>query len=199
MAAVRPLLSADIPAAAAVAARAFQNNPVMVAIIRRDEAERSRLLTRFNLELLAIHLRYGRCWVVCEGERVLATMLTLPSGAYPLPLRAELKLFGTSLRFGGLSTTLRFARLDAFVKQRHPSRPHHYLYMIATDPACQRRGLGSMLLGHLADEARGTEIYLETDEPQNLPFYAKNGYEVLGEALSPIGEPRFPLWFLRKL
>ncbi len=194
----RPLDREDIHAAARVTARAFRNNPAMVAILQRTEAQRQHLLEVFGRTLFSIYQKQGNCYVACDGGEICAAMMTLPWQKTPLPWTSELNIGMTSLRVGGLSTTSRFAKIDRFVKTRHPSQPHHYLYMLATDPEHQRRGYGSLLLDHLAQELNDHEIYLETDEPDNLLFYQKNGFEVLGDAPSPIGASPFPIWFLSR-
>ncbi len=198
MVTVRALEERDIAAAALVSARAFRNNSAMVGILRRDPPERERLLNGFGRTLLSIYNKHGQCWVVSDEETICAAMLTLPQGSYPLPWSSELRLGAECLVRGGLSTTARFSKMDAFVKRRHPSHPHHYVYMLATDPDHQRRGFGSMLLSHLGQAFPGIEIYLETDEPDNLPFYQSNGFDVIGEDLAPIGQPPFPIWYLHK-
>ncbi|KAJ3474130.1 hypothetical protein NLG97_g9976 [Lecanicillium saksenae] len=60
------------------------------------------------------------------------------------------------------------------------SKPHFYLKLLHTDPAHQRRGAGSMLLQHFADEAdkRGLESYLEASD-EGRPLYEKFGYETV--------------------
>lgn len=54
------------------------------------------------------------------------------------------------------------------------------LKLLHTDPAYQRRGAGSMLLQHFADEAdkRGLESYLESTD-EGRPLYEKFGYETV--------------------
>jgi len=198
MVTIRPLLPGDIPAGAHLAARAFRNNNAMVAILERSEAQREHLLSQFGRTLFSVHVKHGQCWALFEDEVIRAAMLTLGPGQYPLPWTAEARLGLTSLRLGGWSTTQRFSSIDRFVKTLHPRRPHHYLYMLATDPDHQRRGFGSRLLETLARAVGPTEIYLETDEPHNLPFYERCGYRVEGQAPSPIGAPPFPIWFLSR-
>ncbi len=198
MTTVRALSESDIPEAAQVVARSFRNNTAMVAVLERDEAERVRLLTLFALHLLPAYLTHGRCWVLCEDQNIRAVMLTLPPGRFPLPWTVDFSLTAVSLWHGGLSTTKRFIKIDGFVKAQHPERPHHYLYMLATDAGHQGRGFGSQLLTTLREHAGGTEIYLETDEERNLRFYQRNGYLIRGELPAPIGSPAFPLWFLHR-
>ena len=54
------------------------------------------------------------------------------------------------------------------------------------DPAFQSLGLGSVLLQHtLAKaDAQGLPAYLESSNPANIPFYQRNGFEVMAELRS---------------
>lgn len=194
--AVRKMVETDVVQSAQVLGRAFCDNPAMMAIIERDSEARAALLARFLQRSLPVYLRAGACWVACEGDRVRSVMLTLPPGAYPLSWVHDLEMGWFALLNGGLSTTRRFLKVDAFIRGQHPEREYTYLYMLGTDPSAQGCGHASRLLTRLAQEANGVEVYLETDAPKNLPFYERHGYRVLGEAQSPLEDAAFPMWFL---
>jgi GNAT superfamily N-acetyltransferase len=72
-----------------------------------------------------------------------------------------------------------FERMDAF----HPREPHWYLPLIGVDPACQGRGLGSVLLAHALErcDRDGVPAYLESSNPRNVPLYRRHGFEIIGE------------------
>lgn len=68
----------------------------------------------------------------------------------------------------------------------HPKEPHWYLPLIGTDPAHQGQGLGHALMTHAlarCDRDRAP-AYLESSNPQNIPFYRRHGFEVMGEIQS---------------
>lgn len=65
--------------------------------------------------------------------------------------------------------------------RHHPHEPHWYLPLIAADPVCQGKGLGSALLRHglaLCD-AQSLPAYLEATSPRSVPLYQRHGFEVL--------------------
>lgn len=64
----------------------------------------------------------------------------------------------------------------------HPHEPHWYLPLIGVDPVQQRRGYGSLLLGHALKvcDQDSTPAYLESSNPENIPLYQRHGFEVLG-------------------
>lgn len=68
------------------------------------------------------------------------------------------------------------------VEAYHPTEPHWYLPLIGVDTTHQRRGYGSVLLRHVlarCDE-EGTLAYLESSNPENIPLYARHGFDILG-------------------
>jgi len=76
-----------------------------------------------------------------------------------------------------------FAVLEQ-MDQAHPDFAHWYLPWLGVDPSRQGRGLGGELLAaclHTVDADR-LPAYLETPNPRTIPFYARHGFEVVGEA-----------------
>lgn len=66
----------------------------------------------------------------------------------------------------------------------HPAGDHWHLGPFGVAPDCQGRGIGSLLMAECCrriDAARGVG-YLETDEPKNVGFYEKFGFQVTREA-----------------
>ena len=79
--------------------------------------------------------------------------------------------------------------LDA-VDRAHPHEPHWYLAVLGVDPSMQGRGLGRALLEPVLDrcDEQFEPAYLETQKPDNLPFYERFGFRVVGE-VSVAGSP----------
>jgi ribosomal protein S18 acetylase RimI-like enzyme len=74
------------------------------------------------------------------------------------------------------------AKVGAALRGFHPQEPHWHLVMLGVDPACQGRGLGSVLLRadlERCDEA-GAPAFLENSNPRNTPLYVRHGFEVIG-------------------
>jgi len=71
------------------------------------------------------------------------------------------------------------------------------LDMVAVDPALQGQGVGSALIRHGVELARGDGVaaFLETGNPRNVPYYERFGLRVTGEADAPDGGPH--IWFMR--
>jgi len=64
-----------------------------------------------------------------------------------------------------------------------PEKRHWHLGPVAVDVHLQGRGIGSMLMRAFCErmDAAGEDAYLETDKPENVRFYERFGFEVVGE------------------
>lgn len=77
----------------------------------------------------------------------------------------------------------------------HPSEPHWYLPLTGVDPLQQGKGFGSALLQHAliqCDRDR-KPAYLESTSPKSVPFYKRQGFEVLGTIQAGTSPPIFPM------
>jgi ribosomal protein S18 acetylase RimI-like enzyme len=77
----------------------------------------------------------------------------------------------------------------------HPSVPHWHLALVGVDPAQQRRGHGSVLMqrGLMPCDRDGQLVYLESTNPNNLPFYERHGFNLLGTIQVGPVPPIFPM------
>jgi GNAT superfamily N-acetyltransferase len=91
---------------------------------------------------------------------------------------------------------MRGRRLYALFRANHPSAPHYYLDTLSIDPDHQRRGYGSALLAPLLEraDAERMPVYLETQRRDNVPFYARFGFEETGEMSLPDSPPLWKMW-----
>jgi GNAT superfamily N-acetyltransferase len=64
----------------------------------------------------------------------------------------------------------------------HPTFAHWYLPWLGVDPARQGQGLGDRLLKQCLEavDASHMPAYLETPNPQTIPFYERQGFVVTG-------------------
>ena len=72
-----------------------------------------------------------------------------------------------------------FATLEQMA-EGHPAEPHWYLPWFGVDRELQGRGLGTHLMRNcleIVDES-GLPAYLETPNPQTVPFYERAGFSV---------------------
>jgi len=176
---------------AALLARAFQDDPQMVAAFP-DAERRARSLPW----LIGLNVRYGCLYgevyatPQMEGAVVwlppTATMFTFSRIARAGMLAAPFKVSWRAL--GRLAVMERYA---ARLRLRHAPMPHWYLSQIGVVPSHQGRGLGSALLrSTLAriDAEQGC-CYLETTKQANVRFYQQHGFRVVGDGETYAGGP----------
>lgn len=83
------------------------------------------------------------------------------------------------------------------MKAAHPEEPHWYLAMIGSDTGVRGGGFGSALMRSRLDrcDAEGAPAYLESSNPENIPYYLRFGFEVTREITMPDGGPSlWPMW-----
>ena len=119
-----------------------------------------------------------------SGALVAAVVMSLPKASNPLPAFIGLR----ESVWAELGAEAR-SRYDAYIAAANffaASPPHHHLNMIGVRKAQQRRGLSRELLDAVhrlaGDDAQSTGVSLTTERPENLPFYERFGYKVVGHA-----------------
>jgi ribosomal protein S18 acetylase RimI-like enzyme len=177
------LRAAEREPAVRVLARAFRDNPLNLAVIGAGDPERRLRTNAHGLRsLIPVAHAHGRARALRAGGELAAVLIATAPGAHPLPpapLPARLRcLFGQGLR-----VARRWAEVFHELAPLHPPEPHWYLGTLGVDPALQHRGLGRALLADWLTEVdrSASSAYLETDRPENVAFYQRAGFVVLGE------------------
>lgn len=188
---VRRASARDVPALAAMLARAFFDDPVASWAWRADGL-RVGALERFQ----AIRMRQ-----LLDGEEIWTTddlssaALWAPPGRWHMTLREVAMLAPCFLR------PRLFARMPLvalgweLLERAHPRTPaHYYLAVLGTEPDAQGRGLGSAVLRPVLEQCDSDQVgaYLESSKERNVPFYLRFGFEVVEELHSVAGSP--PIW-----
>lgn len=181
---------ADLDAAAAMLGRAFHDDPTSQYLFADPELRRHRVpwmmgcMARFGLRYGVVEtvapLRSAAAWVRSDvAEMTLGRMLRC--GMWAAPVRMGL---------GRCVKTFRMARIGHDLRTRAGVGTHWYLMLLGVDPACQRMGLGSLLLrrGIERAEADGLPCYLETVTEDATRLYARHGFELVGQARIPDSE-----------
>jgi len=192
---VFPIFPDQYSETAAALGRAFVNDPVLWALLPlvRQPVERVRRIAQVFSVAMSINRRLGHpTFGIVEKDTIVAAAVIEGPGA---PSMAETVLTGlreaprlvSAVGLGGTRRALVLA--DTLLRHR-PKEPHIYLSLLGVDPDYQRRHFGIALLDHLREVAaeRSTiaGVYLETATEANVPYYARAGFEVLGE-MFPLG------------
>ena len=174
-------------------ARAFYDDPVSVWSLPHGGL-RERALKRFFAIRLRQVARKGEVWVAGEGR---SAALWLPPGGWRTTLAEELALATASLRPPLLFRLPLVAYGLLGVERSHPRTPDHwYLAVLGTEPAQQGRGYGSAALAAVLGrcDREGIPAYLESSTFDNIPFYARPGFQVRGTLRLLRGPTVYPMW-----
>jgi GNAT superfamily N-acetyltransferase len=167
--------------------RAFWPDP-MFGFFARSPLQEHTMLPHFVGAVMGDALRHGEVHAIVEGNRVVASASWLSPGDAPRPWRREMRVSARCAwaLVRGRNRVRGLRILDQMAKH-HPTEPHWYLALLGVDPSRQRTGLGGRLLRHALErcDADGVGAYLETQKPENVPFYSRHGFTVSKEITVP--------------
>jgi GNAT superfamily N-acetyltransferase len=184
--------------ASVVLADAYLDDPGWVAVGPRDRGRRHAYTRRVCRGALAIVERWGgRIWHVERDGEVAGVLTSCDPGQWPPPaLRATaLQALGPAL--AGPAVLYRSLVADAAMHRHHPEEPHFFVWMLAVSPRHQRTGVGRALLATALERAEQLDAfaYLETANPDNLPYYSSFGFRQTGQTELP---RKAPIWFMMR-
>lgn len=190
----------ELGSAARVLAAAFMDDPLYRHFLPRD-ADRASFLLALSSSLLGALRKHGAVLAAHDDDTTLRGVIGIvPPERYPLSLGSELRIASAITasvwwRPAAIGFARRAMRAWRVIGAYHPATPpHFYLCVVGVSPDAQGTGVGRALVGPaLAQaDARGQAFYLETANPQNLPFYRRFGFEVMHELDVGGGAP--PVW-----
>jgi ribosomal protein S18 acetylase RimI-like enzyme len=135
----------------------------------------------------------GPIYGAFRNNELAGVAVTFPPGRYPPPRRADLR-YVLAFLAAGPGPIVRGLRTGSVQDSGHPEDAHIYLWFLAVDPAHQRAGIGRALLARVCGEAEAP-VYLDTSNPDNVPYYASAGFEEIGRGTLPRDTP---MWFMRR-
>ena len=193
---VRPACKPDVKQLGAVLGRAFYDDPVMKWVLA-DDARRAKGLPKLFATITRYHfLTRGAPEVASRDGVIGAAALWDGPGRWKQTQVEELRMLpALFLAFGrGMG---RGQQVVELMKEHHPEEPHWYLAVIGSDPTVRGGGFGHALMQSRLDrvDAEHAPAYLESSNPDNVPYYMRFGFEVTGEIQLPDGGPIMtPMW-----
>jgi GNAT superfamily N-acetyltransferase len=182
----RKAAAADLPDIAYTLALAFYDDPVVTWIID-DGHRRRQLLPGFFRAIAASYFAYDEIYSVDDG---IAAAVWAPPGAdddqnLPAALGAALEEYAD-----------RLFEILGLMEEKHPVDPHHYLFLLASRPGWQGRGLGSSLMAPVLQTCDRDHVpaYLEATSERNKHLYIRHHFEVIDEIALPGGPTMWPMW-----
>ena len=193
---VLPLRNGDVERAAQVIARAFHEDELNVHLYPDGET-RARLAPLMFEALVRYDQLFGQVdhlagfpavasWL-CPGETVETPERLAQAGFDDLPDGVPLEMLEAVFGFIGP------------VIAKAAPEPHWHLRLLGVEPDQQGGGLGAVVMRHGLDRAADTghPVVLETFAERAVPFYLRNGFDVLVDGVEPVSGLRF--WALRHL
>ena len=162
------------PEAAHVLARAFVTNPLHIAAFGPGEVAKSEAFFR-----LALNVMRGPMLVATGDSGVLGAIHWVDSPGCRYSRLEKLRMMPAMIRGLGLPSALRLASWLSHWSRQDPAEPHSHLGPIGVSPDAQGRGVGQRLMERYCAQLDrvGGVGYLETDRPENVPFYRRFGFE----------------------
>jgi ribosomal protein S18 acetylase RimI-like enzyme len=179
---IRLLQASDKKQAAAMACRAFYDDPMWSYVLPK-KAWRARQIEWLFEKSFQVLGPLNTCFTTpnCEG-----IALWFPPGQNPnLGFWQELKLGIGLMPFTFGITGIRrgmVARADIERRQHEEiTEPHWVLNAIAVDPEHQGKGVGGALMNHIFARADTDNVpcHVITHNPANIPFYEKYGFTLI--------------------
>jgi len=193
------LSMADLDATADILVRSFAADPGVLFVLP-DALERERLGPSLSRAMVRLAVRCGAPLIASPPVRGFA--LWFPPDA-PVPTAVDIEetgLAGVREEIGREA----WARLKALMDLLDASHPryapdlHWYLAMLGVDPDWQGQGIGEALMRPVFERADsdGVPCYLEAPTIENVRYYQRRGFAVVGEADVPGSDVH--IWFMRR-
>ena len=177
---IGPLIPIDVKDALEVLARGLLDNPNPIAAFGGGPSLRLVRLTSF-FESLHLSAQW-EALVARDGKaEIVGVMTMMGPGRCGLSWGHEPPLVRDHAH--NPETDLRISQWLEAWSDREPDERHWHLGPMAVEPQLQGRGIGSELLRVVCAQmdAGRESAYLETDKVQNVGFYERFDFEVLGE------------------
>ena len=194
---VRRATRDDLPELSRVMARAFYDDPLFSWIFPNAS---TRLVRMTKMNDAFFPRMFGVPFIeMYTTDDLAGVALWAGPEKWEPPSSAFIPAVPRLLRAMGVGGTRRMTSTMNALAKVHPHETHWYLAGLATDPPKQGRGVGSALVNEVTTgrcDEQHLMSYLETQKPENVPFYEKLGYQVVKELDLPLGGPH--MWCMRR-
>jgi ribosomal protein S18 acetylase RimI-like enzyme len=182
-AAIAVLRWQDEQCVAALLARAFLDDPLVIAICGVPAPERQeRMRWSFRMAVRSHCLGRQPAWTVVDSRGVPQGVVLASRSRLSVQAHSDTLFTLRGLRHVGLRTALHGFKAAQTIASHAPPEPFTYLRTLGVDPEYQLRGVGSQLVEQVVRASPASlPVYLETAKEENLSFYARHGFEPAGE------------------
>ncbi len=190
---IQPIQPEELSQACDVLGKAFATQPSSFAIYKcRTQSDIER---RMQI-IFGTLIKYlpGQVYVAKLDNRIVGVMRMVEwPGCQMKPLQI-LRTLPTLMKAGGLGEMRRGMKLRGTWAKKDPKKPHWHLDPLGVLPDMQGKGIGSQMMVFYCKhiDGLGMAAYHETDRPENVNFYERFGFNVIGEELIM----DFPNWYM---
>jgi GNAT superfamily N-acetyltransferase len=188
MVTIRRATASDRSTATSALASAFSRDPLFGWMVGPKAPLEDRMRVFFDA-FLKLNLAKADHLVFVSDDG-LGAAIWQPVDKWKVPNRDLVRALPALLRSFRTRMPVMMRALTA-IEKAHPEEPHYYLEVLGTHAAHQGKGLGSAVMAEMLRRCddEGVPAYLESSNPQNIPFYARHGFEVRGELVCGTGAP----------
>jgi ribosomal protein S18 acetylase RimI-like enzyme len=177
----------DIADIVDVLCESFHDYPVMRFVLGDGTPDYDAQLRTLIAFFTAARTLRGEPMIgIRSGADLAATVLVSRTSAAPSPEELAVVREATWAELGD-AARLRYEAFGSACAPFIPPEPHLHINMIGVRRGSQGRGLGGMMLDHVAEMSRSdpgsSGISLTTEDPANVSLYEAFGYKVVGHAV----------------
>ncbi len=190
---IQPIQQEELSEALYVLGKAFATQPSSLAIYKGRS--RSDIARRMEIIFGAMIKRMpGQMFVARKDGLIVGAMRMVEWPGCQMKLLQGLRVLPALIRVIGLGEMRRGLKMRGAWAKRDPKEPHWHLDLLGVMPELQGQGIGSQLMEYYCNhiDGLGMAAYHETDRPENVKFYEKFGFRVIGEELIM----DFPNWYM---
>ena len=190
---IQPIQPEDLAEALDVLGKAFATQPSFLAIYKgRTQSDIER---RIQITFGAL-IKYlpGQVFVAKHASRIVGAMRIVEWPSCQMKPLQILRVLPASMKAGGLGAMRRGMKMHGTWAKKDPKKPHWHLDPLGVTPDLQGQGIGSQMMEYYCNhvDKLGMAAYHETDRPENVKFYQRSGFQVIGQETIM----DFPTWYM---
>jgi ribosomal protein S18 acetylase RimI-like enzyme len=191
---IRKASHADTDRLALSLARAFDDDPVINWLVRKDNKRTRGIESLFHICISELCLRHEN---VLAAEDLSGGALWYPPGTSEISFVRQLSLANKMIPVAGWKGLLRWAIAMDKIGKNHPRKKNYYLQFVGVDPKHRGKGTGAALIKPVLDICDNEKCgaYLENSKETNIDFYRRFGFDIIGKITMGKGAPPcWPMW-----
>ncbi|ABG58457.1 GNAT family N-acetyltransferase [Cytophaga hutchinsonii] len=169
----------DRKAAIEILTQSFNSNKSVEYVIRggKNRSAQIKALMEYAFDMCML---FGNVYL--SDDKKACGLVLLPHKKKVTLKSIELDI-SFLLLCSGIKKVSKILKREEAIKNAHAENSYAHLWFLGVAPKEQGKGYGSTLLNEITElyTKIGLPVYLETSTLSNLPWYKKNGFEIIQE------------------